>query len=37
MISYTKKAHANELIDKEEKQSKPDWNFIKYLKAKFNL
>ena len=37
MISYTKQAHANELIDEENRKPKPDWNFIKYLKNKFNL
>ena len=42
MISYKKKAQARELILKELKKQKcnlvkPDWDFIKYLRNKYEI
>lgn len=37
MISYNKQSKAQALIDTENRKPNPDFNFIKYLKGKFNL
>lgn len=37
MISYNRIAKAESLIDKEKRQSLPDYKFIQYLKDKYNL